>query len=68
MGSIDRSEHKGTNLRDELYDLDEDVEGRVPGNNPLGSLGEKTVDDALQSAGRRRVALAFYSHHVHPAQ
>ena len=57
-----------TYLSDELNNLDEDVEGRVPGHNSLRSFGEQGVDDAGEAGVGSRVTLALDADHVHPQQ
>lgn len=55
-------------LSNELDDLDKDVKWSVPGHHSLGTLGEQTVDDALQARLGRRVALTLDTDHVNPQQ
>lgn len=44
-------------LGDELYDLDEDVEGHVAGNHAAGAFREQGGDDGAQAAAGGRAAL-----------
>ena len=55
-----------SHLSDELDDLDKDVEGRVSRHDQFGAAWEQTVDDALEAARRRRVALTLDPNHVNP--